>query len=133
MPSVACDIRAFAIDLDSIFNNLLVNSLDAFKSDRGKNISKREIVITCKYISSYISIIFEDTGPGLSEDFKNPQDIFLPFETSKRDNRGNKIGTGIGMYLVKTILEDYDAEIEIMERTNGFKVEILFPIRKEEI
>jgi C4-dicarboxylate-specific signal transduction histidine kinase len=127
--TVPCVIRAFKIDLDSIFNNLLANSLDAFKS---KWTQKREITIVWKNVSEYISIIFQDTGPGLSKDFKEPEDIFLPFETSKRDNRGNKVGTGMGMYLVKTILEDYNAEIKILECRKGFKLKILLPVTKED-
>ena len=124
-----CYIKAFEIDLDSIFNNLLVNSLDAFKRRFKPN--KRNITITWKKLSEYVYIIFEDTGPGLSEDFKNPKDIFLPFETSKRDRRGERVGTGMGMYLVKTILDDYNAEIKILEHKGGFKINILFPLQKE--
>lgn len=121
-------IRAFAIDFDTVFNNLLANSLDSFK--RRKDNNARSILVEISESKETLSIIFSDTGAGLSKDFKNPDDIFLPFETSKVDRKGNKIGTGMGMYLIKSIIDDYNGNIEILEKENGFSVEILFPLRK---
>lgn len=122
------NIRAFAIDFDTIFNNLLANSLDSFK--RRKDNEARNVTVEINEVKETISIVFSDTGAGLSKDFKNPDDIFLPFETSKVDRKGNKIGTGMGMYLIKSIIDDYNGDIEILEKENGFSVEILFPLRK---
>ncbi len=82
--------------------------------------------------NTILKIYFSDTGAGLSKDYHRlPDEIFLPFETSKVDKRGNKIGTGIGMYLAKAIVEDYKGEIEILEINNGFKLGIYLPLRKE--
>jgi len=68
---------------------------------------------------------------GLSKDFNTSEDIFLPFKTSKRDRKGNVIGTGMGMYLVKTILEEYNADIRILDSKSGIKLRMLFPLRKQ--
>lgn len=126
----ATKIRAFIIDFDTVFNNLLINSLDSFK--RRNDDHKRIIDLTYEADKESLKIFFADSGAGLSVDFqKNPDEIFLPFETSKVDRRGNKIGTGIGMYLAKTIIEDYKGEIEILEIKNGFKLGIYIPLRKE--
>lgn len=123
-------LRAFAIDFDTLFNNLLINSLDSFK--RRKDNHVRQVEVTYETDNKLLKIYFTDTGAGLSKDFlKQPNEIFLPFETSKVDKRGNKIGTGIGMYLAKTIVEDYKGEIEILEINNGFKLGIYLPLRKE--
>ena len=122
-------VKAFPIDLDTIFNNLLANSIDAFKQGN----TDRKIVITLTNEREYIKIIFQDSGPGLSEDFKNPNDIFLPFETSKRDIRGNVVGTGMGMYLVKSLVDDYQGRIEIVKSNIGFKLHIYFPLIIEKI
>jgi signal transduction histidine kinase len=126
----AVSLRALPIDLDTLFNNLLINSLDSFKR---KNDGK-ERVINVSYESeeSFLKIYFSDNGAGLSKDYhKLPEEIFLPFETSKVDKRGNKTGTGIGMYLAKAIVEDYNGEIKILEINNGFKLGIYLPLRKE--
>lgn len=122
-------MRGFAIDFDTLFNNLLINSLDSFK--RRKDNLGRLVEIQYQIQDSNLQIYFADTGAGLSKDFlKSPEDIFLPFETSKVDKRGNKVGTGIGMYLAKTIIEDYKGEIEILEINDGFKLGITIPLRK---
>lgn len=122
-------IKAFAIDLDTVFNNLLVNSFDSFK--RRKDHSKREVNIFIKEKASNLEITFSDNGAGLSKDYsKNPEEIFQPFETSKVDRKGNKIGTGMGMYLVKSIVDDYRGVIDILPVTEGFALQISFPLRK---
>ncbi|MBK9013354.1 MAG: sensor histidine kinase [Saprospiraceae bacterium] len=124
------EVRAFAIDFDTLFNNLLINSLDSFK--KRKDNHARQVVVSYETDNKLLKIYFADTGAGLSMDYhKHPEEIFLPFETSKVDKRGNKIGTGIGMYLAKAIVEDYRGEIEILEIDNGFKLGIYLPLRKE--
>lgn len=120
-------LRGFTVDLDTIFNNMLTNSLEAFK--RVKKKEARKIYINLFSNDEYISIDFEDTGAGLSKDFNNPDDIFLPFETSKVDKSGQRVGTGIGMYLTKSIVDDYDGTISILRTTPGFKLRINFPLK----
>jgi signal transduction histidine kinase len=122
-------LRAFTIDFDTVFNNLLANSLDAFKLR--KDNTPRVVTITWRKEGERLSIIYEDTGVGLSKDFKNPDDIFLPFVTSKRDKKGNEIGTGMGMYLVKMVIEDYNGNVELMPADIGFKIRLSLPLRKQ--
>ena len=125
----AINIRAFAIDFDTIFNNLLANSMDSFKRRNDNTERKVEIIVDSN--NDFLNITFSDTGAGLSKDyFRNPEEIFLAFETSKIDRKGNKIGTGMGMYLVKTIVDDYKGDIQILEKENGFKLGFAFPLRK---
>lgn len=122
-------IRAFIIDFDTIFNNLLINSFDSFK--RRKDGQNRIVNIYLTNNENDLQIIFEDNGAGLSKDYySNPNQIFEPFESSKVDRKGNKIGTGMGMYLVKTIVEDYKGSIEVVEYKNCFIIELTFPLRK---
>ena len=128
--SDSCIIRAFEIDLDTVFNNLLVNSLDAFKR-KTKSPFKREIHIFWKKLKKSVEIMYEDAGPGISKDFDNPENIVLPFETSKRDKKGDIIGTGMGMYLLKIILDEYNSEVDISDSETGFKLRILFPLREQ--
>lgn len=122
-------IRAFAIDFDTVFNNLLINSLDSFK--RRSDEHKRIVNVKFEAGKEILKIYFSDNGLGLSKDFQNkPNDIFLPFETSKINRKGEKIGTGLGMYLTKTIIDDYKGEMEILEFRDGFKVGMYIPLRK---
>lgn len=69
-------IRAFEIDLDSIFYNLISNSVEAFIRLR----ENRDRVITVCVEQNEKSIVFtyRDSGPGLSDEIVNPTDIFKP-------------------------------------------------------
>ncbi|MDP5202356.1 sensor histidine kinase [Flavobacterium sp. DG2-3] len=117
-------IKAFEIDMDSIFNNLLTNSLEAFKLRREKY--NREIIIDWINVSEQIEIIYSDNGIGLSDVFSHPEEIFQPMVTTKKDRKGNNIGTGLGMYIVKNVIDDYKGTVEIMNSEQGFKIKISF-------
>lgn len=123
-------IRAFEVDLDAIFNNLLSNSLTAFKQKNGNY--QREVSIYWKSSDEFVEIVFEDNGSGIADEYKGePRKIFEYNESSKRDRKGNKIGTGMGLYIVSLVIEDYNkADIEILPSDDGFKLKVLLPKRK---
>jgi len=119
-------IRAYEIDFDSIFNNLIVNSIDAFIISKLNN--DRIISIDCIENKTSIDIIYSDTGPGLSEDINKPESIFEPLFTTKRDeNSGDEIGTGLGMWIIKSVVEDNDGRVKLLFPDTGFKLMISFP------
>jgi signal transduction histidine kinase len=119
--------RCFEIDLDSIFNNLVSNSINALKT---KN-ADRKILIKHSIKNDFIEIVFKDNGKGLSREYhKNPYVIFNSFETSKKDQYGNTMGTGLGLYIVKSVIDQYsEACIKILEYRNEFSLKIGFKTR----
>ena len=118
-------LRAFEIDLDYIFNNLLINSLDAFM--QSSDAIEREIKITLNDVDEGLKLIYTDLGPGLSKDISDPQDIFEPTFTTKRDKNGKEVGTGMGMWLIAKTLEEYKATATINSPKKGFEIEFIFP------
>ncbi|MGJ1503244.1 ATP-binding protein [Sphingobacterium multivorum] len=124
-----CIIRAFEIDLDCIFNNLLSNSLNALK---GVSDGEKKISISCQNVNDNIEILFSDNGKGLDNKYKdNPEQIFDLFESSKVDQYGNVIGTGLGLSMVQTIISEYNnSTIKIIESTKGLSFKITFKLRK---
>ncbi|GAB2614523.1 sensor histidine kinase [Belliella aquatica] len=120
------DFRAFEMDLTTIFSNLINNSIDSF--EQRKTIEERNIKIEFEIINNRLEIIFSDNGKGLDKAFENKEDIFLPFITSKKDRTGNEIGTGLGMYLVKSVIDDNNGNIEILNCQAGFSVKISFSL-----
>lgn len=123
--------RAFEMDMNTIFSNLITNSIDSFLNVR--ELRKRKINIHFASDGNFITVTYSDTGTGLPKVFENDKDeIFLPFTTSKKDRDGNDIGTGLGMYLVKNVITDYNGKIEILPSDFGFKIKIDFPTRKTE-
>lgn len=124
------NFRAFEMDFTTIFTNLINNSIDSFNSLT--EIQDRIIKVELNYVDDNIEITYSDNGIGLDKVFEDDKDeIFLAFKTSKRDRKGNEIGTGLGMYLVKSVIDDNNGTIEILEPQNGFSVLMTFPTRKK--
>lgn len=117
-------LKSFEIDLDCIFNNLLINSLDVFIRNELSS-EFRNIEISTEKLPDGFHIKYEDSGPGLSKDITNAQDIFQATYTTKRDKYGKEVGTGMGMWLVKKSLEQYNASCTILSDTSGFSLEII--------
>lgn len=121
-------MRAFEIDIDSIFNNLLVNSIDAFKYSKENR--DRKISISCTENGREIVLDYHDNGPGISSDIDNPEKIFEPLFTTKRNvHTGDEEGTGLGMWLVKSIAKDNDGDVKLLFPSVGFGIRIAFPIK----
>lgn len=99
-------IKAFVIDFDTIFNNLISNSIYAIKVK--KSTINRKIRIDGKLEDEYLSIIISDSGKGLDKQYQNnPSVIFNAFESSRCNKNGEKIGTGLGLYIVKATINEY--------------------------
>ncbi|HFJ8955781.1 TPA: ATP-binding protein [Serratia liquefaciens] len=121
------DMRIFEIDFDSIFNNLLVNTIDAFNSSAN---SIRSIIISVSSTQREIVINYSDNGPGLSKDIDNPEKIFEPLFTTKRNpHSGEEEGTGLGMWLVKSIVEENDGNTKLLYPECGFGIRMSFPVK----
>ncbi len=122
-------IRAFEVDMDSIFNNLLSNSINALK---GHSKESKIITISWKKVDDNIEILFSDNGHGLDSQYtEDPEQIFNLNESSRKDKKGNVIGTGLGLYIVKSIIEEYNnSNISIISFTKGLQLKINFKTRK---
>lgn len=122
-------IMAFEVNMDSIFNNLLSNSINAHY---GFNKEQKLIEISWRKKEDHIEIIFSDNGKGLDKKYHDePEEIFNLNESSKTDNKGNKIGTGLGLYIVKSIIEEYNnSSISIIKVDEGLTFKITFKTRK---
>ena len=118
-------IRGFEMDLDSVFNNFVTNSVASLlKTPR----NDKQIIISWKTDHGYMVIDFEDNGMGLAEEYRSkPEVIFNAFETSTVNKDGEKTGTGMGLFIVKGIIDGYkDASISITKIDNGFSLRVIF-------
>jgi len=118
-------IKVFPIDLDSIFNNLIANSITAFLRKDAPEDRIININLTSK--NNEVIIDYKDSGPGLDKSIPYPEKIFELFYTTKVNEVGEKVGTGLGMWIIKAIVDEYNGSIEITNYKGGFGIRIKIP------
>jgi len=107
------DIYAFPYEVESIVINFVTNSLAAFRRGRTP-VADRRIEIETRYDESarQTNIIARDSGPGIP---KGDAERIFDIYSTKVDDEGRPIGTGLGLVIVKDIVESHDGTIEVVE------------------
>lgn len=120
--------RIFATDFDSIIYNLIINSIESFEETK---VAERLIDIMIES-GDVLTIHYADNGHGLTDAFKkNPYSIFEYGTTSKFDAEGKAVGTGLGMYIVASSINEYNGRYTITKVENGFGLDITIPLPEE--
>lgn len=127
------NIRCFPLDFETIMNNLITNANTVFKCSSIKN---PEISIRIgKNEDGYYFIKYKDNGPGICRAFKNsPEKILQHSITDKRDGNNEIIGTGMGLWIVNSIIQSYDGYVDVSENKvleNGFCIDLFFKGRDD--
>ncbi|MGE5313900.1 MAG: ATP-binding protein [Acidobacteriota bacterium] len=98
-----------------VFYNIAGNAADAMPEGG-------TLTVTTENLGSMLMIEFADTGTGMPEEVKRK--IFEPFVT-----HGKKHGTGLGMAIVKKIIDDHNGKIEIeSELGKGTAIKLFLPL-----
>ena len=128
---IDCFMNCYEMDLDSIFNNFITNAVSSLiRTPR----DDKKIEIKWKVDSQFLVIDFLDNGLGLAEEYKaDPYRIFNAFETTSCDSKGNKIGTGMGLFVVKSVIDSYpDASVSLINGIDGgFGIRVMFNINQK--
>lgn len=120
--------KIFATDFDSIIYNLVINSIESFEKTK---VTERLIEITIES-GDGLTMHYSDNGYGLTDTFKqNPYSIFEYGTTSKFDAEGKAVGTGLGMYIVASSINEYNGRYTITKVENGFGLDITIPLPEE--
>lgn len=120
-------LKFFVSDLETILNNLIINSIEAFEDEK-LQIESREIKMKVDESETHYLFTYLDNGPGLSNSITDNQ-VFTPHETTKKDKRtGESIGTGLGMWIVNSIINEYNGECKLIRKSGGFGCE--FSLKK---
>ena len=98
------------------FLNILINSMQAMPGG-----GEIDIQLTSK--DNSVTITFEDEGEGMPEDVM--EKIWEPFFTTKEK------GTGLGLGIVKNIIEAHNGTIHIDNRSaKGARVLVKLPVKQ---
>lgn len=123
-------LLAYEIDLDSIFYNLINNSVESFVKPSPP--IERKIVIDISTVDAgWIDIRYADNGPGIPEEFNIAEDIFQFGASSKKEEiSGAAAGTGLGMWLLKTVVDEYRGSVALQCAMGqlGFAIAIRLPL-----
>ena len=101
--------------LRQVFHNLLKNSIESIEFIEDKKI---EIVLSIE--NEMLKILIKDNGIGFSQIIM--ENLFEPYRTTK----GAK-GSGLGMAIVKKIIDEHNGKIEVFN-DNGANVVVKLPL-----
>jgi PAS domain S-box-containing protein len=101
----AVDVRANGM-LSSVFRNLLNN---AVQHNTAENPA---VYVTAEVSGGTVTVTIADNGPGIPDDQKT--DIF-----GKGDQGADSSGTGIGLYLVHTLISQYGGHVTVEDSDIG--------------
>ncbi len=132
-PSTLPKVSVFQIDWESIFINLITNAKWAIDNVRIPNRERRIRVIGYQ-TDETICIQFSDSGCGMSN--YEIERIFEPGFSTKRNQKGDVIGTGMGLAIVQNfVVESYKGNINVKSQSElggaEFTIEIPLILSKQ--
>ncbi len=124
-------VRGRYSDFSQVLNNLVDNAIDAMYDQEEKRLT-----IETDYDDQFIIIRISDTGCGM--DAETQEKIFEPFFTTKinptKENppAGVPSGSGLGLSMVKTLLQAYNAQIKVQSaQGQGSTFSIYIPYKAQ--
>lgn len=110
-------IKANNSNIQQVFLNILVNSLQAIEKEGFIEVATSYVLKSC------IRITVKDNGRGMDE--SEMKKIFIPYFTTKTN------GTGLGLFISRRVLEQYKASILVeSEKGKGTLTTIEFPVKE---
>ncbi|HIC10152.1 MAG TPA: PAS domain-containing sensor histidine kinase [Campylobacterales bacterium] len=115
-------VMGYPNEFKQVILNLTNNAKDAILSNRTDGQGEIKISILPTSEEEYREVRVEDNGGGVPEEIKDK--IFEPYFTTKEGNKG----TGIGLYMSKTIIEDnMKGRLELRNKEDGAVFSIFIP------
>ena len=108
-------------DFENSLLNLIINARDAIDNTSKDNRSITLVIDTSEGdVNSTVSLSILDTGSGIPK--SDYDKIFDPFYTTKSN------GTGLGLSMVRSVVERANGTIEIKSSTEGSTITMIFPL-----
>ncbi len=117
--------NCFPYEIEAIIHNLISNSYKSFKRS---SLQEKAVSVTVYKKDNKICIAYSDNGNGLIQKYKkDPEQILKQMVTTDTVN-GKTVGTGMGLWIVNSIVNDYGGKIDLTKNTNsinGFYIDII--------
>lgn len=126
--------KTYQMDIESIVINLLTNSYTACIQKPGKRIisitiGKENKKVLKGSVNGY-QFTVSDTGPGIAKEIMHR--IYEPLFSTKTigANKSKSVGTGLGLTIIKSIVEDLQGEIKVDHdpKLKGARFKIWLPL-----
>jgi signal transduction histidine kinase len=115
-------VKGFPNEFSQVILNILTNAKDAIIE---KNILNGEVTINTSKDNSYAYVKIVDNAGGIPKNII--EKIFNPYFTTKEEGKG----TGIGLYMSKTIIEtNMNGKLEVENIQNGALFTIKIPLKE---
>jgi PAS domain S-box-containing protein len=102
--------------LEQALRNLIGNAIKHHDKQNG------EVVLSAKHVGDFVEFIVRDDGPGIRPQFH--EKIFQLFQTLRR--RDEVEGSGMGLALVKKLVEQQNSRITVHSQGDGSGTEFRF-------
>ena len=109
------------IDLECVLTNLYLNSIESLSKTGGR---RGKVTLHYWHHNNSLHIDFSDNGRGIPKD--KMAEIFEPFKTGHQTDRGEMHGHGLGLYIVKKIMENYNGTAESVPAKHGATIRLVF-------
>ena len=120
--------RTFGMDVESILLNLMTNAYSACQQvNRERIIAVALQGKTANNINGF-ELTVADSGPGIDPKFKEM--IWQPLFTTKVDREGKEIGTGLGLTIVQSIVEELNGtkKVDTHPKLKGARFTVWIPL-----
>ena len=115
-------VKMDRIDLECILTNLYLNSMESLKNTKD---NKPKVEYAYAYSDNRLVMEFFDNGRGIPT--QNLKDVFEPFKFGHGHEGHEMHGHGLGLYIVKKIVENYGGTVEAVDVKVGAKIRLVLP------
>ena len=124
----SCRSYLFPMDIESIVLNILTNAYSACMQKGGDRKIRISLHPQEHERKNGFLISIANSGDPIDEKFK--EWIWEPLNTLKKDADGKEIGTGLGLFIVKSIVEELHGhrEVEVASDLGGADFRIWIPV-----
>lgn len=112
------EVQADPDQLREALLNILLNACEAM--GYAGNLQVQEMLLSGRGGALFTAIRVRDSGPGIPGDLL--PDIFTPFFSTKEQ------GTGLGLPIAKSILEEHGGDLEVRSGEDGAEFTLLLPM-----